>query len=34
MVGTSSTSVTTLVMTASSRVTSIAFSNGGMPVFW
>jgi hypothetical protein len=34
IVGTSITSVTTLVMTASSRVTSIALGNEGMPVFW
>ena len=34
MVGTSSTSMTTQVMTASSRVISIELSRGGMPVFW
>ena len=34
MVGTSSTSTTTQVMTASSRVISIELSRGGMPVFW
>ena len=34
MVGTSSTSMTTLVMMASSRVISIELSSGGMPVPW
>ncbi len=34
MVGTSSTMVTTQVMTASSRVISIALSSGGMPEPW
>ena len=34
MVGTSSTSVTTLVMTASSRVISIELSSGGTPSPW
>jgi len=34
MVGTSSTSVTTQVMAASSRVISIALSRGGTPIPW
>ena len=34
MVGTSSTSMTTQVMTASSRVISIELSSGGMPAPW